>query len=137
MSQTAGAAGTDSPDDRARLLRQQLYNMAKSGANKSETEAGRATMTRDEANARLGGELHNGTVLDAMRRAADGYEADISGSSDLQPVESITFQKSDSHESQSKLVIDLADASGSEVRQSLTASGGRQNLMTADTEDGG
>ena len=137
MVRTDGAAGTDSPDDRARLLRQQLYNMAKSGANKSETEAGRATMTRDEANARLGGELHNGTVLDAMRRAADGYEADIGGSSDLQPVESITFQKSDSHESQSKLVIDLADASGSEVRQSLTASGGRQNLMTADTEDGG
>lgn len=137
MVRTDGAAGTDSPDDRAHLLRQQLYNMAKSGANKSETEAGRATMTRDEANARLGGELHNGTVLDAMRRAANGHEADISGSSDLQPVDSITFHKSDSHESQSKLVIDLADASGTEVRQNLTPSGGRQNLMTANTEDGG
>lgn len=137
MVRTDGAAGTDKPDDRALLLRQQLYNMAKSGANKSETEAGRATMTRDQVDSALGGGYARSTLLDAMRRAADGHEADINGASDLPPVESITFRKSGSHETQSKLVIDLQDASGTEVRQNLTGSDCRKNPTTANTEDGG
>jgi len=121
MVRTDGSAGADDPDSRARFLRQTLYNQAKGND-------GRATMDRDAADSRLGGGLHRDTVLDAMRRAADGYEAEISGASDLQPVDSITFKVGEGRGTQSRIVMDLSNATGSEIRR---------NLTTKTTEDGG
>ena len=137
MVKTDGGAGTDTPDGRARLIRQVLFNKAKSAAEKTGDQAGTAEMTRDEVDSRLDGGHHRGTLMDVMRRAADGHEADINGSSDLPVVQSITFHKSNSQDKQSKLVMDLSQASGTEIRQNLTPVGTRQNLTTGDTEDGG
>ena len=122
MVRTDGGGGRDDPDSRAQLIRQTLYNKAK-----NHTE-GQAQMDRDAVDSRLGGGLHRDTVLDAMKRAADGYEAEadereytsINGSSDLQPVESIAFAVGEGRGTASKLVMNVADATGAEIRQNLT-----------------
>lgn len=117
------------PDDRAMHLRQVLLNRAR------KQDDGIAKMPRDSADGALGGGLHNGTVIDAMRRAADGYEANINGSSDLEPVDAITFflggkVGSDGDPDQSFLQLDVADLTGEEAHQNLMmgdgTSGGRE-----------
>lgn len=115
------------PDDRAMHLRQVLLNRAR------KKDDGIAKMPRDSAGSALGGGLHNGTIIDAMRRAAAGYEADISGNSDLEPVDGITFVLggkvgSDGDPNQSFLQLDLADVTGEEAHQ---------NLMMGDSGPGG
>lgn len=112
--------GRDDPDGRARLIRQTLLNKAGSD--------GKASLTRDEASARLGGDLHRDSVLGAMKRAADGKRAEepnqnytpINGSSDLQPVDSVTFRVSKGKDRQSLVSLDLDDATQKEVRHNLT-----------------
>lgn len=112
--------GRDDPDGRARLIRQTLLNKAGSD--------GKASLTRDEASARLGGDLHRDSVLGAMKRAADGKRAEeqnqnytpINGSSDLQPVDSVTFRVSKGKDRQSLVLLDLDDATQKEVRHNLT-----------------
>jgi hypothetical protein len=113
MVRQDGGNGADNPDGRAKLLRQTLLETAR-------TNDGKAKLDRAAADARLGGGLHRDTVLDAMRRAADGYDADINGASDLEPVDSITFRVGSGRDSPSILVMDLSDATGSELRQNLT-----------------
>jgi hypothetical protein len=121
MVRQDGGNGADSPDGRAKLLRQTLLETARQND-------GKAKLDRAAADARLGGGLHRDTVLDAMRRAADGFDADINGASDLEPVDSITFRVGSGRDSPSVLVMDLSNATGSELRQ---------NLTTKNTETGG
>lgn len=113
--------GRATPDDRAKLVRQTLLNKARSNE-------GEAAMTRDQVDARLDGGLHRDTLMDAMKRAADGHEAEdsnrdytpINGSSDLQPVDAITFRVSDGKDKQSLVTMNLEDSTATEVRQNLT-----------------
>lgn len=114
-----------SPDERAMHLRQVLLNRA-------DNEDGIAKMTRDSATMALGGNPHKGTVLDAMRRAADGHDANIDGSSDLEPVDAIEFNVggtvgSDGTARQSQLRLQQDRLTGTEARQILTTErGGRE-----------
>ncbi|WP_336359008.1 hypothetical protein [Haloarcula sp. CGMCC 1.6347] len=128
MVRVDGGGSPDDPDSRAQRIRQTLYNKAKQHSE------GKAEMDRDDVDSRLGGGLHRDTVLGAMKRAADGYEAEddersytsINGSSDLQPVDSITFSVGEGRGNASKVVMNLSDATGAEIRQ---------NLTTKDTEE--
>jgi len=128
MVRVDGGGSPDDPDSRAQRIRQTLYNKAKQHSE------GKAEMDRDDVDSRLGGGLHRDTVLGAMKRAADGYEAEddersytsINGSSDLQPVDSITFVVGEGRGNASKVVMNLSDATGAEIRQ---------NLTTKDTEE--
>lgn len=113
MVRSDGGGDVDTPDGRARRLRKVLYNDAKKND-------GKAALTRDGVNGVLGGGHHRGTVLDAMRRAADGREADINGSSDLPPLNGVTFLSGSKTQDQSRIELDLSDLTGSEVRQNLT-----------------
>lgn len=115
------SGGRDDPDGRAMRLRQTLYNTAKNND-------GTAALDRDGAEGALNGGLHKASVLDAMKRAADGRNAKIDGSSDLDPVASITFCVGEGRGNQSRIEMDLSDATGAEVRQ---------NLTTGQTEEGG
>ncbi|EMA17203.1 hypothetical protein [Haloarcula amylolytica] len=128
MVRVDGGGSPDDPDSRAQRIRQTLYNKAKQHSE------GMAEMDRDDVDSRLGGGLHRDTVLGAMKRAADGYEAEddersytsINGSSDLQPVDSITFSVGEGRGNASKVVMNLSDATGAEIRH---------NLTTKDTEE--
>lgn len=130
MVRSDGSGTADGPDGRARVIRQTLYNKAKNSE-------GLATLTRDEADSRLGGGLHRDSVLGAMKRAADGHQATsehadlgyrpVNGASELEPVESVTFERGEGRSEQSRVVMDLSDATGTEVRH---------NLTTKDTEEG-
>lgn len=130
MVRADGSGDADDPDGRARIIRQTLYNKAKSSE-------GLATLSRDEVDSRLGGGLHRDSVLDAMKRAADGHHAGsehadlgyrpINGATSLEPVDSIAFERGQDRGEQSRVVMDLSDATGTEVRQ---------NLTTKDTEEG-
>lgn len=108
-----GGSQSDTPDGRAKRLRKVLYNRAKKND-------GKATLNRDGVDGALGGGHHRGTVLDAMRRAAKGRDADINGSSDLPPLNGVTFHKGTRRDEQSRITMDLSDVTGSEVRQNLT-----------------
>jgi len=75
------------------------------------------------------GGLHRGTVLDAMRRAADGDQADIDGSLALEPVDAITFNRGgtvgvDGEAQPSYLEFDRSRLAGVEARQILTTGDG-------------
>ncbi|NLV11900.1 hypothetical protein [Haloarcula argentinensis] len=128
MVRVDGGGSPDDPDSRAQRIRQTLYNKAKQHSE------GKAEMDRDDVDSRLGGGLHRDTVLGAMKRAADGYEAEddersytsINGSSDLQPVDSITFSVGEGRGNASKVVMNLSDVTGAEIRH---------NLTTKDTEE--
>jgi hypothetical protein len=110
------------PDERALHLRQVLWN-------KGKNNDGKACLTRDEAESSLGGGLHNGTVLDAMKRAADGHDADLgNGSSDIKPFDGITFASGSLGGGQSRLELDADD---------LTMNDLHQNLMTENRAGGG
>lgn len=106
--------GRKKPDERAQYLRQVLYNKAKKSAN------GMASMDKDSANAALGGELARATVMDALRRAADGEDADIDGSSKLENIPAIQFKKFDDPDKLSRVQIDLSDLTDREARKNLT-----------------
>lgn len=113
--------GQATPDERAMHLRQVLLNEAEGNDD--------ATMARSTAGKTLGGGLHKGTILDAMKRAADGCEADIDGSSDLQPMDAIDFNTggtvgSDGEARQSYLEMDATNLTGTEARQILTTEEG-------------
>lgn len=120
--------GRSDPDSRAVHLRQILFN--KCSRNK------KARISRDEAGTALGGDLHRGSVIDAMKRAADGRNAGdakrnytpINGSSDLKPIDGITFIKGKGKSNQSKVEMDLTDVTQTEMRQ---------NLTTENAEEGG
>lgn len=109
------------PDERAMHLRQVLHNNAKSND-------GKARIDRDAARAALGGDLHRGSVLDAMRRAADGSDAEINGSSDLQPIDGFVFTPGEHRDTQSKVALDLTQFDPVDLRK---------NLTTKDTNNGG
>lgn len=105
--------GSDSPDDRARRLRQRLYDGAKKNG-------GQYGLTRDSANEAIGGGYHRSSVLDVMKRAADGTEAEINGSTELEPIDGINFEKGDAMSDQSRITIDLSDITGRDLRCNLT-----------------
>lgn len=112
------------PDKRAMHLRQVLLNEAQS-------KDGVAKMRRESCGTTIGGGLHKGSVLDAMRRAANGSEARIDGKSDLEPVDAIEFQKggtvgSDGQAEQSYVKLDTSGLTGTEARQILTTEEGAQ-----------
>lgn len=116
------------PDKRAMHLRQVLLNEAQSNG-------GVAKMRRQSCGTTIGGGLHKGSVLDAMRRAANGSEAKIDGNSDLEPVDAITFQNggtvgSDGNAEQSHISLDTASLTGSEARQILTTEDGAEGGET-------
>lgn len=120
----SGEATEDTPDGRARTLRQVCYNKAK----KNE---GLSRLTRDEADGALSGGLHRQTLMDAMKRAADGKDAEkggkytpINGSSDLMPQEGLEFVKGEDME-QSHLEFDADDLTSAATRQNLTTGGDR------------
>jgi len=130
-----GSAG--SPDERAMRLREVLYNKVKRKAQQTDhgdLESATVAMTRDSCTAALAGDLHRGSVLDAMKRAADGklagapdaveYTA-INGASDVQPVDGITYESGRSvgqrgGSSQSRLVMAADGLTRVDVRQNLT-----------------
>lgn len=110
-----GQAAT--PDKRAMHLRQVLYNNA-------QTNGGKARLDRDQCESALGGGLHNHTVLDAMKRAADGAEADIQGSCDLQPIPGVTVSIASTPAEQTVIVLDSVELSSSALRQNLLTESG-------------
>lgn len=110
-----GQAAT--PDKRAMHLRQVLYNNA-------QTNGGKARLDRDQCESALGGGLHNHTVLDAMKRAADGAEADIQGSCDLQPIPGLTVSIAATPADQTTLELDSVELSSSSLRQNLLTESG-------------
>lgn len=109
-----------SPDTRAVKLRQILTEEVNSG--------GKARLSRGEAGKALGGGHHRDTVLDAMKRAADGQMAEqpdrpyseINGSSDLEAVDGITFQTSLTKKKQSYVEIDMTHVTQANLRNNLT-----------------
>lgn len=105
--------GADTPDGRARRIRKVLYKNAKKNN-------GRSSLDRDAVNGILGGGHHRATVLDAMKRAADGSEADINGSSKIQPLNGITMRNGSVGREQAKIEMDLTKISSSDVRKNLT-----------------
>lgn len=105
-----GKAAT--PDKRAMHLRQVLYNRAR-------TNGGKARLDRDQCESALGGGLHNNTVLDAMKRAADGAEADIQGSCDLQPIPGLTISVASTRSEKTTIELDSVELSSAELRQNL------------------
>jgi len=121
MYAAGGSSGPDDPDSRATKLRQVLYNSAKA-------TDGTADLTRDEAESALNGGLHRESVLDAMKRAADGQTAGddersyrpINGASSLPPCSGITFKDGSLGGGQSYIVLELSDMTGAEIRQKLT-----------------
>lgn len=120
-----GSQGT--PDQRAMHLWQILLNQAK------RNDSSIAKLTRDQAGSALGGDLHNGSILDSMRRAANGADADINGSSELQPVEGIVFKTGaavgpDGDPEQSYLELDTRDLTGDEAHQILMTVDGRMGV---------
>lgn len=120
-----GSQGT--PDQRAMHLRQILLNQA----NRNDSSI--AKLNRDQAASALGGDLHRSSVIDAMRRAANGNAADISGSSDLQPIGGIEFSTgaavgNDGVPEQSHLLADTADVTGDEARKILTTVNGQTGV---------
>lgn len=111
------------PDERAMHLRQVLLNDAENNPD------GIGKMRRDTARKVLDGSLHKGTVLDAMRRAADGSDAKIDGASNLEPVAGIDFHTGgtvgkDGDAEQSYLQLDTESLTGTEARQILTTVSG-------------
>jgi len=127
MYAAGGGTDPDDPDSRATKLRQVLYNSAKA-------TDGTAELTRDEAESALNGGLHRESVLDAMKRAADGETAgnddrsyrSINGSSSLPPCSGITFRDGSLGGGQSYIKLELSNLTGAEIRQ---------NLTTGDTEE--
>jgi uncharacterized coiled-coil protein SlyX len=130
-----GAAG--SPDERAMRLREVLFNRAKRKSREVDNDAMadlEVAIDRDACNAALAGDLHRGSALDAMKRAADGKLASISdavaynpinGSSDLQPIDGIAFQtgkavNSRRESQQSHLVMSVESLTRTDLRQNLT-----------------
>lgn len=120
----SGEATPDTPDGRAQTLRNVCYNQAKNNE-------GLSRMTRDEASSALQGGLHRQSLMDAMKRAADGKEAEnaesytpINGSSDLTPQEGLRFVKGEQME-QSYLEFDADDLTSAAARQNLTTGGDR------------
>jgi uncharacterized coiled-coil protein SlyX len=130
-----GAAG--SPDERAMRLREVLFNRAKRKSREVDNDAMadlEVAIDRDACNAALAGDLHRGSALDAMKRAADGKLASISdavaynpinGSSDLQPIDGIAFQtgkavNSRRESQQSHLVMSVESLTRNDLRQNLT-----------------
>jgi len=131
----ASSSGSSKPDDRARQLRRKLFNKAKHiAAQNDEVNGMEVSFTRDQAEAALEGGLHRGTVLDAMKRAADGQDASncdavdytpINGASDLEASDAITYitgrnDPGRTSGQQSELVMAVDDVTGSEARQNLT-----------------
>lgn len=110
------------PDKRGQKLRQSLLDHA--GTD------GHSALKRDDVDAILGG-IHRGSVLDAMKRAADGRLASgsdrqyspITGSSELSPVDAITFEVAKDQDTQSRLVLDADDLTGIETRQNVMTGG--------------
>ena len=134
-----GAAG--SPDERAMRLREVLFNRAKRKAREADEDAMadvKVVIDRDACNAALAGDLHRGSVLDAMKRAADGKlasESDavaynpINGSSGLQPINGVTFRTGKAVNSrleseQSHLVMSADSLTRTDLRQNLTTVSG-------------
>jgi len=121
MYAAGGGAGPNDPDSRATKLREVLYNSAKA-------TDGTAELTRDEAESALNGGLHRESVLDAMKRAADGETAgnddrtyrSINGSSSLPPCSGITFRDGSLGGGQSYIKLELSNLTGAEIRQNLT-----------------
>ena len=113
MVSADGGSQINTPDGRAKRLRKVLYNRAKKNSGKS-------ALSRDEVDSALGSGHHRGTVLDAMKRAAEGREANINGSSDLPALNGVTFHKGTKRDEQSRITMDLSDMTGSEVRKNLT-----------------
>lgn len=110
-----GQAAT--PDKRAMHLRQVIYNNA-------QTNGGKARLDRDQCESALGGGLHNHTMLDAMKRAADGAEAEIQGSCNLQPIPGLTVSIASTPAEQTVIVLDSVELSRSALRQNLLTESG-------------
>jgi uncharacterized protein YukE len=130
-----GAAG--SPDERAMRLREVIFNRAKRKSREVDNDAMadlEVAIDRDACNAALAGDLHRGSALDAMKRAADGKLASISdavaynpinGSSDLQPIDGIAFRTGTAvnnrlESQQSHLVMSVDSLTRTDLRQNLT-----------------
>ena len=127
------------PDERAIHLRQVLYNEAKSLAKEQDDRTATARLNRDRCKTALASSVKRAQVLDAMKRCADGSDAQhaervdytpIQGSSDLQPVDAITFTTGNAVGStggpeQSTLELSLADLTGTDLRKNhITVNGG-------------
>lgn len=121
-----GRASDQSPDERAKRVRQKLYRKARSND-------GMSRMTRDEVNGLLGGELHRESILDAMKRAAEGDAGDINGSSSLEPIEGVSMVTGNGGR-QSRVEIDTTSMAGVDVDR-LTAADSR-NIMTTEQTGG-
>jgi len=112
VSSESGSRST--PDERAMNLRTALYDEAKQNGEK------KAVMSRDQAKFALNGGLSRAQLLDAMRRAADGDCADINGKSDLEPVDGLEFVAGSGRNKQSKIRLDLSEASGENLRTNIS-----------------
>lgn len=124
-----------SPDERAAHLRQVLYNEAKTIYKQSNHDGEvEAKLARDHCSSALGSTEQRATVLDAMKRAADGEKASdpdhvdyspIQGSSSLEPMDAITFNTGASvngsgEAEQSHIKIRLDSLTLTDLRKNLT-----------------
>ena len=105
-----GGGKKKTPDERAQTLRSVLYEKAKSGSSKV------GKMTRDECDSALGGGMSRYQLMEAMKRAADGEDADINGSSDLESMDGVEVVVGSGRDEQSKIRMDLAEATAQELR---------------------
>jgi hypothetical protein len=131
---------TATPDERAMHLRQVLYNKAKRVSRQQDAPDDLTVeMDRDECTSALGADLARSSIIDAMKRAADGSDAGnpdaieytaIQGSSDLQAVDAIAYASGRSIGSaggiaQSTIEMSVSDLTGVEARKiPTTVSGG-------------
>lgn len=106
-----GGGKKKKPDERALTLRQVLYQKAKRGNDNV------AKMSRDDCDSALGGGMTRYVLIDAMRRAANGEDADIDGSSDLENLSGVEIIIASGRDDQSKIRMDLDDATSSELRR--------------------
>ena len=132
-----------SPDERAMHLRQVLYNEGKQLYKEQDHDGSvEAKLSRDRCSAALGSTVQRGTVLDAMKRAADGRDASdrdavgytpIQGASSLEPMDAISFHTGAS-------VNNSGETEQSHIRirlDSLTMTDVRKNLTTVSEGNGG
>ncbi len=131
-----------SPDERAIHLRQVLYNEGKQVYKEQDHDGSiEARLSRDRCKTALGSTVNRGTVLDAMKRAADGRDASeseavaytpIQGASTLEPMDAISFHTGAS-------VNNAGDTEQSHISirlDSLTLGDFRKNLTTVTDEEG-
>lgn len=106
-----GGGKKKSPDERAITIRAVLYQKSQAGSSDV------SKMTRDECDTALGGGMTRYKLIEAMRRAANGDNGDINGSSDLECLDGVEVLIGSGRDEQSKIRMDLEEATAAQLRR--------------------